>query len=443
VRGNRDAALAASAGVSADAGPGNRHVYYGWRLVAVGIIAMALSAGLPMSSFGLYIEPLEDEFGWTRAEVSLGFSSLWLASGLAGPVVGRWIDTRGPRSSILLGGVLAGVAFLALAWTQTLWHFYVAQALLAVCVQMIFFIPFQALLSRWFVRRRGLALSILGSGFSLGGLVMVPLVALIIGELGWRASYVLSGVMITAFYLPVGLFVIRNRPQEVGEQPDGDPAAIPTAGADAAAPSLPDGMTLREALRTPLFWVTSVGFMLMFFAMMGWMVHQVPFYESHGMSRSAAATILALGAGAGFGVRLAMGQIADRVDRFEVVVVGLLTLLIAGMVTLLISTSPAAIVLFLVFWVVGSSAGPMVESLVVIRAFGMAHFATILGAVMVVESLGQIVSPSLAGLIYDETGSYDGALVMFIATFSGALVLFFIASRMWADPAFAKRTNAP
>jgi cyanate permease len=173
----------------------------------------------------------------------------------------------------------------------------------------------------------------------------------------------------------------------------------------------------------------------MFYGMMGWMVHQVPFYESHGISRSTAALIVSLSAGASIPVRLLMGMVADRFERFEVVVVVLLLLLMLAMGVLLVSTAPPAIGLFLLFWVIGASAGPMVESLVLIKAFGLRHFATILGAMLVVETSGQIVSPSLAGAIYDSTGSYYGALVMFMAAFGAGVVLFLIAWRMKAPVA--------
>jgi hypothetical protein len=113
------------------------------------------------------------------------------------------------------------------------------------------------------------------------------------------------------------------------------------------------------------------------------------------------------------------------------------------MATLLVSTSPPAIAVFLLFWVTGASAGPMVESLVLIKAFGMRYFGSILGACLVVETLGQIISPSLAGKIYDDTGSYDGALIMFMGTFAAGMVLFAVAARMRtgvpADPAIEER----
>jgi sugar phosphate permease len=405
---------------------GRRHIYYGWRVLAVGTIAMALGSGLSMSSFGLYVGPLEEEFGWTRAQVSLGFSAAVLTGGLSAPLIGHWIDARGARALIVIGAMLASVSYVLLALTQELWQFYVFYGLHAICRQMMFFLPFQALMSQWFVSRRGIALSILGSGFSLGGFAVLPVVAMVIGGLGWRGAYLFSGVTIAAFFVPTGLLILRNRPSDVGEQPDGSAQERAPTGVT----SEPAGMTLREAARTPLFWFCSFGFMLMFYGMMGWMVHQVPFYESEGLSRSTATMIVSLSAALSVLARLAMGVIADRFDRFEIAVVVLLGLLVTAMATLLVSTSAPAIALFLLFWVIGASAGPMVESLVLIKAFGVRHFATILGAMLVVETTGQIVSPSLAGWIYDSTGSYDGALVMFMSAFAAGLVLFLIASRL-------------
>ena len=409
---------------------GRRHVYYGWWVLAVGTIAMALGSGLSMSSFGLYVGPLEREFGWTRAEVSLGFSASVLAGGIAAPLVGHWVDSRGARSSILAGAVIVVISYVLLASTQSLWQFYLFHAVHAVGRQMMFFLPFQSLMSRWFQRRRGIALSVLGSGFSLGGFLVLPLVALMIGEVGWRGAYLFAGGLVAVFFLSAGLLVVRNRPSDVGEYVDGDEPGAGTTPEDRHALQPLEGMTLREAARTPLFWICALGFMLLFFGMMGWGVHQVPFYESVGISRATATLIVSLSAGASIVARLTMGVVADRFERFEVVVVFLLGLLMMAMLTLLVSTSAPAIALFLLLWVVGVSAGPMVESLVLIKAFGLRHFGSILGAMLVIETTGQILSPSLAGAIYDSTGSYDGALVMFMTVFAMGLALFVIASRM-------------
>ena len=386
---------------------------------------MALGSGVSFWAFGLYIEPLETEFGWSRAEVSLGFSAALLAGGVSGPFVGRWVDVRGPRSAILVGATLTALSYVLLATTSSLWQWYAYSALNSVLRQLMFFIPFMALISRWFDRRRGIATSILGTGFALGGFVVVPFVRLAVDTLGWRESFVLAGAVIALTFLPIGLWVVRNSPAEAGLRPDGA-----TMAEAAAAPPAQVGLTLQEALRTPLFWVLACGFMTFFFGMFAWLVHQVPFYESVGISRGNAALIVSLAAGASVVTRLVAGLLADRAARFEAVVMALALVLIAAMITLSISTSPVAIVLFVGLWIIGTAGGPMMEALILTRAFGVTHFATILGAVVVVETVGQIVSPTVAGAIYDATGSYDLALLVFIGTFAASFVLFGIALRL-------------
>lgn len=387
---------------------------------------MALGSGVSFWAFGLYVQPLEDEFGWARAEVSLGFSWALFVSGLAAPLIGRFIDRHGPRTGILVGTVLTALSYLLLATTSTLWQWYLYSVINAVLRQMMFFIPFMSLTSRWFDRRRGTAMSILGTGFSLGGFLVLPLVSLVMEVLEWRATLVASGIAIAVVFMPIGLFVVRNSPAEMGLSPDG--AREPDGSA--SLPREVDGVTLREALRTPLFWMLSFGFMLFFYGMFGWLVHQVPFYESIGLSRGTATAIVSITAGLSIFTRLIVGMIADRISRFEYAVVGLAMTLLAAMVVLSISTAPAAIGMFLVLWVIGTAGGPMVEALLLTRAFGVKHFATILGAVVVVETIGQILSPTIAGAIFDRTGSYDLALLMFVSTFAAAMTLFLVASRM-------------
>jgi predicted MFS family arabinose efflux permease len=289
----------------------------------------------------------------------------------------------------------------------------------------MFIIPFQTLVSRWFDRKRGLALSFLGSGFSLGGLTVVPLMTLVIDSLGWRGGFIFSGIMLACVFVPITLFILRDHPRDGGDHPDGE---APTDRTTLAASM--SGIRLGQAIRLPIFWVLALALMLLLYGMLGWQVHQVPFFESKGFSRGTVALIVALSAGAGMIARVVMGLYADRFARFEIAIMVLAGILILANVTLLLGASVEAITVFLLLWVIGTSAGPIVEALVLTRAFGLAHFASIFGAIIVIEMAGQIVSPTVAGAIFDSTGSYDWALLMFIVTYAAAALLFGIASRM-------------
>lgn len=405
---------------------GRRKIYYGWWLLAASVVAMAFGSGVSFWAFGLYVKPLEAEFGWSRAQVSLGFSVALLVSGVVGPAVGWWIDSRGARSAVLIGAVLTALTYVLLAATSTLWQWYLFQSINAVFRQMMFFIPFQALVSKWFDRKRGVALSVLATGFSLGGFVVVPIMSLVISRVGWAGSFVFSGVATAVVFLPIGLFVLKDSPADVGAQADGEPAPAE----DEPPPEPPAGIPLGAAIRTPLFWVLAAGLSLFFYGMFGWLVHQIPFYESVGISRSSASLLVSAAAGLGIITRLSFGMLADRVPRFEVLAIGLGAFLATSMAVLLVYSGPAGIALFLVLWVVGAGGGPMMEALLLTRAFGVAYFATILGAVVVVETIGQILSPTLAGAIFDSTGSYDWALVMYVGTFLMSISLFYVALKL-------------
>jgi len=400
-------------------------VYYGWIVLAGSVAATAIGAGVSIWSFGLYVEPLEDEFGWSRAQVSAGFSISLAAAGIAGPLVGRWIDIRGPRVVILTGAILTAVTYALLALTSSLWQWFFFLSINAVFRQMMFFIPFMALISRWFAQKRGVALGILGAGFSMGAFVAVAVEA-VISEFGWEASFIFSAIVTIGFFVPISLLLIRDNPEDVGEYVDGEPQTKE----DRASPPLLQGMSSREAMRTPLFWFIAVAMTLFLFGVFGWIVHQVPFYESIGVSRSTAAQIVALTAAGGIFSRLGFGFIVHRFRRVEIAAMWLLAFLMTGMLVLSIDTSAVAIAIFVVVWVVGSGGGPLLEPLLLTRAFGLSHFATILGLVGVIETAGIIASPLLAGVIFDATDSYDLVLVMLGVAFAGSFVLFYMASRL-------------
>jgi sugar phosphate permease len=405
---------------------GRQDVFYGWWLLAGSVVAMGLGSGVSFWSFGLYISPLEDEFGWSRAEVSLGFSVSLLIGGLTGPFIGRWIDARGPRLAIVVGATLTAATYILLATTTELWQWYAYNSLNAVFRQMMFFIPFQALISRWFDRRRGIALGILGTGFSLGGFIVVPLLRLVIDQVGWDGAFIFSGIAIVGVFVPIGLLLVRNSPADVGAVPDGEP---PTKDEPYQARAL-TGLTLGRTLSTPLFWVLALAMMLFFYGLFGWLVHMVPFYESVGISRGVAAALVSIAAGFGILTRLAFGLLADRIRRVETAAMGMLAFLMAGMTTLILDSGSAGIAVCLVFWVVGSGGGPLLEPLLLTRAFGLAHFGVILGAFIVVETIGFIISPVVAGAMFDSTGSYDWVLVMFLGAFAVSFALFYVAARL-------------
>ena len=402
-----------------------RSIYYGWWVVLGALGATALFAGLYMWSFGLYFAPVETAFGWTRTDVSLGVSIMLLAVAAASPFVGRLADRQGPRFVVLIGALLGAGGPALLSTASALWHWYLYSGLMGIAVAMAFFIGLQALTANWFEQRRGKALGLLGLGMSVGGLALVPVVRLMIDTLGWEGSLQLSAGLILALYLPLVLFVFRDEParRTDGSHPD---APIAAAGASLAA----EGVSLPAALRTPIFWTLTLGISLYFFAGFGLVVHSVPFFENEGFSPAEAAGVVSAMAGLSILSRIVLAATVDRARRFERVA---MFLAVSGMITvglLLIGTSPWLVVVFVLLWSISDTGPALIEPLALSRAFGAAHFGSILGAVGVARTVAMVASVAVAGAIFDGTGSYSWALVMLLGAFGGALAFFFASLRL-------------
>lgn len=404
---------------------GRRRVYFGWWVVVAGVVLMAVTSGTSFWAYGLYIEPVEDEFGWSRATVSFGIALSLLLSGLTAPLVGRVIDRYGPRRITLLGVVLTSATFLLVAMTSSVAEWYAFLSINAVVRNFCFYIPAQAIVARWFDRRRGLALGVLGTGFSLGGLVLVLVLRVVMDAWDWEGALIFSCVLQAAVCLPLCWRFIHDHPSAVGQFVDGD--ARPREPVAGGPPRLP-GVTPREALRTPLLWVLSFALGFLFYGMVGWMLHIVPYYESVGVSPGTAAALVSFSAGMGMFGRVGFGLVADRIRVIEnaaAVVCVVLTLSLAAL--LVTGGSTLGIGLFLLFYLMGAAAGPMLEPLLLVRAFGTAHFATILGLSGVVATVGMVISPTVGGAIFDRTGAYDWALVMWLSAVLLSGLLFMVS----------------
>lgn len=385
----------------------------GWWVVLGCSLCMMVGGGLSFWALGIYVRPLEAEFGWSRAAISGATSVMFLVGGITGPFVGMAVDRWGVRWPIVLGAAFLCLVYLMLARLDSLWQFYALFGLMAFVRAWVNYIPFFWLVSRWFPDRMGAPVGIMGVGFSAAGLVFVPLVTWMVSSFGWRWSFALSGMMIVAVTVPIGLLL------------KAPPAAI--AGKPSAALERPASeFTLRRALRTRAFWLLAVALGLFFMGLVSFMFHAVPFYLSRGFTEGQAAAWVGASAALATAIRFGLGYVVDRLDDLKKFAVASPIALACAMALLTQSTEPAAIVVFVLLWSFGTAGGPILESVLVTRTFGTASFGAILGALGVAETVGNIVGPLLGGAVYDATGAYTAALVFYAAAFlvaAGAFAL--------------------
>jgi predicted MFS family arabinose efflux permease len=389
--------------------------YPGWLVPVGACLALGIVSGLGFWAFGLFVDPLEAEFGWSKSILAGAVSVSMLASGLASPLVGRLVDRFQPRRIILIGTAASVFGYALMTAVQELWQFLVLTALLAFFRAFIFYVPFTTIITRWFSRSRATAMGIATSGFGIGGLIFLPLTSELLALLGWRATF---GVIAVLVLVVIGGFAafVRN-----------DPPAAWTALQAAPAPVLgvaPDEgicrfKTLHQIYRAPVFWLMALGFSMFYFGQWSFLFHGPQVLHDAGLSTREAAMAMAATGGLGVIVRLSTGALLARFMRIEVLAVGVLAIMAAALGILTTGIGTVGLLLFVLFWGVGSGLGPALEPLFVSRYFDRRHYASVYGALDGIETAVSFPGPWLGGLGYDLGQSYVPAL----ALYGGALAV--------------------
>ncbi len=402
--------------------------FYGWWIVVVSAITLLLAGGIGFYSFGAFFTPLENEFGWSRAQISLGMSLMNLI-GLIGPLFGIWVDRYGAKRIMILGALITGLSFACLGFTSSLYYFYALCFVVATGQIAILNIPVLTLISHWFEKRKGLAMGISVAGLGLGGLIMLPLSARLIYLLGWQWTYRILGVIICFVLAPLIALVIRNSPRDIGILPDGKRYTTPEKHQSITVPSSNIGIqkwTLPKALQTSTFRILVLAFMMVFVGTASVVAHAVPFFVGQGFSNQLASTILGSAVGVSILGRIITGYLSDRIS-VKYVAILFFVLQVAGLLVLVLPETRVTIPAFVM--VFGLSMGGLfvLEPLAVREYFGPDSFGAIYGGLWAFEALSWAVGPYITGLIFDTTGSYNSAFIAFIfATLVATVLIMFV-----------------
>jgi MFS family permease len=371
-----------------------RPIFYGWWVTLALSVAVFLSTGVRFA-VGPFLKPIVADLGIDRASFSLVVSLSLFLYGVFMPLVGRLVDRAGARPVTLAGTALLGVSVAATGLVTSLWQLYLVYGILiALGLAATGHVAASAVISRWFIRRRATALSMVGGASMAGMSLLVPIAMWLILQVGWRATYGVMGLAIVLVITPLVLWVVHDSPESVGLTPDGQPVAETSALGPAS-----ERTAVSTALQTLSFWQLSGGMFTCGFSMSLLAAHGVPMLTDHGYHAMVASGAIGLLGGSSMAGALILGVIADRLGRRPILawLYGTRALLFAAF--FLVHDSPGALAVIAILGGLSMSGSLAMTSALTADIFGRFSVGSIFGSIFLVHQAGAASGSWLGGML--------------------------------------------
>ncbi|MFC1984597.1 MFS transporter [Chloroflexota bacterium] len=367
-------------------------------ILAISLI-MAVAYGT-MYSFGVFFKPMSAEFGWSRALTSGAVSLAMLLSGLLGVGMGKLVDRFGPRLLVAGGGFFLGLGYLLMSQTSSIWQLFLFYGVIGALGMSGLWVPLGSTIARGFIRRRGLVSGIAFAGIGVGAMTIAPLADKLISTYGWRASYVVVGVVVLVIIVAASQ-LLRRDPSKLKQLPyDEDKAK------GMGSNPLAEGFSIREAIRTKQLWLLGVIFFCVTFNIMTIIIHIIPHITDLDISTTSAANVLAIIGGVSIAGRIMTGSVADRIGGRPVIVI-VSVLLSASLLWLAVAKELWMFYLFAVIFGFTYVGVIVLQPLLVAELFGLKALGVLIAIVDLGSTVGAAVGPVLGGYMFDITGSYQ------------------------------------
>jgi len=389
--------------------------FYGYIIVVVAFLLMLMMWGA-YYSFGIFFEPLLAEFGWTKAMTSGAFSLSFFLTGILGVFAGRLTDRFGPRVVLTVCGFFLGLGYLLVSQTSTVWQLYLFYGVVVALGMSASVIPLQSTIARWFAKRRGTMNGIIISGIGVGMVIIPPIAQWLISSYGWRTSYIVVGITALVTIILTAQF-LRRDPGKMGQLPYGE-------GELEVKVSSPDtGFSLREALRSWQFWTLVMALLCFTMGEGTILVHIVSHAIGLGISAASAALIIPVIGAVSIPGRILLGMAGDRIGNRPAYVIGFVFLSVS-LFWLLVAKELWMLYLFAVIYGFGYGGLSALISPIIAELFGLSSHGVIMGVVIMFGGTGGMaIGPLLAGHIFDISGSYQSAFLMYAAISVIGLIL--------------------
>jgi MFS family permease len=394
-------------------------VQYGWVMVGIGALMSCVAVGA-MMSLAVFLQPITEATGWSRAGVSSAMTLNFLVMGAAGFGWGALNDRFGTRPVVLAGAVLLGLGLVLASRAASQTQFLLAYGLIVGVSAGSFFVPMMTAVSAWVPDRRSLAVSLVSAGMGVAPMTISPLAAWLLTSYDWRAALLAIGLMVWLLLIPAALFV-RPTPRGEGE-------AAPAASAGGRP------MGVGQALRSTPFIVLAATFFACCATHAGPIFHTISYAMVCGIPAVAAVSIYSLEGLAGLGGRLVFGILGDRYGARRVLMAGLIVQALAAGSFIFARRLDE---FYLVAAVFGFAYGGVMPLYAVLARdyFGQQIMGTVLGAAAMVSSLGMALGPWVGGWIFDTFGTYAWLYIGSFAIGLGAAAIALAFPRPLLRPA--------
>lgn len=407
-------------------------LYFGWYIVGAAMVTnLVIGAGLVGYLPGVFLEPMTEELGWSRAEFITSFTTGQFVTAATALVIGSHLDRHGGRGLMLAGTTITVVALFLTAEVRELWQWVLLRGVIQpIGLGMAGSLVVNVALSKWFVRYRGRAIGIAAVGFSLAGIVVPNALTPVVDEFGWSAGWRLLAVVTAMLILPAAL-VMRRQPEDYGLRPDGRTAGGAHEARDAERERLDytTSMTRGEALHTSALWLLVVAFGTVGLTLLALVTQAIPLLTDAGFSRGTAAAMLAVLTLPGLLSRPFWGVAAEHIEPRRLATAAFVALG-AGVLVIIVGARAQSLATVAVgFFAMGSGMAGYVPVQEVMWAtfFGRRYLGAVRSTAMPVSLALGASGPVLVASYYDRIGSYDGIFVALSGLVLASAVLIFFA----------------
>lgn len=419
--------------------------FYGWVIVVISTFSLLVSNGLSIGGIPVFSEWIRNEFVSTGAIAADGAQSIvanfgvftFLTAGLTAPIAGYFIQKFPIKKLMLLGCIILGVALILHSQATQVWMIYTARVMMGASLGFVGVLINTILVANWFVKKRGLAMGIVLCGTSFGGVVIPMLATPLIKGYGWRMAMLLVSLLVWLVLIPAIIFLVRPKPSDIGLKPDNDADASDQSDAENISNELP-GLTLGQALKTPLFWVFSLAAALVFYPLFV-STQQLILYlrtDKIGMSPAVAAGMISLMSAMSIAGKFGFGFLSDKLKPTFVMLLCCSTMFIGTLFFL--SFSAGVVLLFVIPFGLGYGGTFVLLQRLIADFFGPRDYAKILGFVTVIETIGAAIGGRVTGVVADANGGDYAQAFLLVTVATGAA----LACTILLNLMFRKEANS-